>query len=995
MSPILQKWVFNKSCTSEQRQRIHLRLEELERRELLSVSPVGSEFQVNQTTTNSQGLGFGQHQAVAVDATGDFVVTWTDYTPTNEEVFARLYNAGGTPRTDEFRVGSFATDLQESPSVAMDAAGDFVIAWGGTSQGTLGIYAQRYNAAGVAQSAEFLVNTVPLAANNSPSVAMDSAGDFVIAWDNYAEDGSVFGIFAQHYNAAGVAQGGEFRVNSFTTGEQTQPNVGMDAEGDFVIAWGSYGEDGSKYGIYAQRYNAAGVAQGGEFPVNSFTTNSQSNPSVAMDSTGDFVIAWQSYGEDGSKYGIYAQRYNAAGVAQGGEFPVNSFTTNSQSNPSVAMDSAGDFVIAWNSSGQDGNNYGVYAQAYNAAGVAVGKEFPVNSFTTNAQNNPSVAMDSTGDFVVAWESYDQDGSNYGIYSQRFHLSTKNSPPVGTSNTVTTLEDTPYTFAVADFGFSDPNDTPPNNFLAVEITTLPTNGTLTDNGVAVTAGQFVSVTDIMSGKLIFSPVTLASGAPYASFSFQVQDDGGTANGGIDTDPTPKKMTIDVTRDMLPPMVSITSGPLATTTDTTATFTFTGSDNDTPTAELVFQTSLDGATFTQATSPVTLTGLAVGPHSFEVRDVDLDGNISAIASFSWTVKPLAPTLVTLVAPTTPVPPGQGVVFQASVTDPDGTEGTPTGSVSFLDNGNVVDTVSVVNGTATSDPITLTVGPHSLTAVYTPTGPFLASTSAALTVHAEVVGPQVSFDPSTGLWYLRNELGNGSPDGGSFAFGLPGWIPVIGDWNGDGIATIGVVDPSTGTWYLRNEDSPGAPDGGIFQYGLPGWIPVVGDWTGSGKTGIGMYDPTTAMWYLRNQPSAGAPDVTPFAYGATGWIPVTGDWDGNGTTTIGVWNPTTAIWYLRNSDSPGAPDVTPFAYGFVTYQPVTGDWTGNGATTIGVVDPRGNWFLRAENNNGVPDAANFAYGLGSWTPQVNGFIDGVSNPLHAAKRIGILDLLFSGAG
>ena len=59
---------------------------------------------------------------------------------------------------------------------------------------------------------------------------------------------------------------------------------------------------------------------------------------------------------------------------------------------------------------------------------------------------------------------------------------------GTNNTVTTLENTAYTFATADFGFSDPNDTPPNNFLAVEITTLPAGGTLTDNGVAVTAGR---------------------------------------------------------------------------------------------------------------------------------------------------------------------------------------------------------------------------------------------------------------------------------------------------------------------------------------------------------------------------------------------------------------------------------------------------------------------------------------------------------------------------
>ena len=121
----------------------------------------------------------------------------------------------------------------------------------------------------------------------------------------------------------------------------------------------------------------------------------------------------------------------------------------------------------------------------------------------------------------------------------------NEPPVGTDNTVTTLEDMPYTFAEADFGFTDPNDTPPNNLLAVEITTLPADGALTDDGVAVTAGQFVSVADITSGKLQFAPAPDANGASYASFTFQVQDDGGTANGGVDLDPTARTMTINVT------------------------------------------------------------------------------------------------------------------------------------------------------------------------------------------------------------------------------------------------------------------------------------------------------------------------------------------------------------------------------------------------------------------------------------------------------------------
>jgi len=121
----------------------------------------------------------------------------------------------------------------------------------------------------------------------------------------------------------------------------------------------------------------------------------------------------------------------------------------------------------------------------------------------------------------------------------------NHAPTGTTSAVTILEDASYTFGASSFGYSDPADTPANNLLAVKITTLPASGILTDNGVAVTAGQFISASEISSGLLRFTPAANAKGTPYANFTFQVQDDGGTANGGTNLDPTPKTLTLNVT------------------------------------------------------------------------------------------------------------------------------------------------------------------------------------------------------------------------------------------------------------------------------------------------------------------------------------------------------------------------------------------------------------------------------------------------------------------
>jgi hypothetical protein len=163
----------------------------------------------------------------------------------------------------------------------------------------------------------------------------------------------------------------------------------------------------------------------------------------------------------------------------------------------------------------------------------------------------------------------------------------NHAPVGTAKTVTTLEDTAYTFKTGDFGFTDPNDTPPNAFLAVKIASLPSVGSLTDNSIAVTAGQRIVVADLTGGKLKFAPAANKNGAPYTSFTFQVQDNGGTANGGVDTDPTARKLTINVT--------SVNDAPVGTTKTVTsledASYVIKTSDfgftdpNDTPANSLL--------------------------------------------------------------------------------------------------------------------------------------------------------------------------------------------------------------------------------------------------------------------------------------------------------------------------------------------------------------------------------------------------------------------------
>jgi hypothetical protein len=169
----------------------------------------------------------------------------------------------------------------------------------------------------------------------------------------------------------------------------------------------------------------------------------------------------------------------------------------------------------------------------------------------------------------------------------------------------------------------------------------------------------------------------------------------------------------------------------------------------------------------------------------------------------------------------------------------------------------------------------------------------------------------------------------------------MPLVGDWDGNGIDTVGLFDPATCTWYLRNSLSGGYADV-TFSYGDPdlthghgdaNWIPVVGDWNGDRGDSSGFFDPTNCVWHLRNVLSTGVAD-TMFAYGdasrsrghgANNWRPIIGDWDGNRAAGIGFLEPATSTFVLRNSLTPGVADLT-FGYGqpAAGWQPLAGCWS-----------------------------------------------------------------------
>ncbi len=318
----------------------------------------------------------------------------------------------------QFQVNSYTTSRQYFPAAAA-AAGGFVVVWdssgsSGTDASSRSIQGQRYASNGSAQGAEFQVNSYTTNKQSYPAVAAVPNGDFVVAWASVGSpgtDSSSASIQSQRYASNGFPQGAQFQVNSYTSGSQSYPSVAAAADGSFVVAWvsdGSPGTDAFATSIQGQRYASDGSAQGAQFQVNDYPTSYQSIPSGAAASDGDFVVAWLSFassGTDTSDWSFQGQRYASYGAAQATQFQVNTYTTSTQYRPRVAAASDGGFVVVWasdGSSGTDSSGNSIQGQRYASDGSAQGAEFQVNGYTTSFQQIPSVAAAADGLFVVAW-----------------------------------------------------------------------------------------------------------------------------------------------------------------------------------------------------------------------------------------------------------------------------------------------------------------------------------------------------------------------------------------------------------------------------------------------------------------------------------------------------------------------------------------------------------------------------------------------------------------
>ena len=202
----------------------------------------------------------------------------------------------------------------------------------------------------------------------------------------------------------------------------------------------------------------------------------------------------------------------------------------------------------------------------------------------------------------------------------------------------------------------------------------------------------------------------------------------------------------------------------------------------------------------------------------------------------------------------------------------------------------------------------------------------------------------------WELRYSQTSGSADH-AFLYGDVGDVPIVGDWDGDGIDNSGIRRGNK--FYLDTDPSTGGAEIFITFGNTTDDIPVAGDWDGDGVDTVGVYRPSTATWHLLNSHVNNGTDIW-VQYGNPGGgdIPLVGNWDGDGIDTIGYRVSDSNKFYLKNDFQSTEEDIS-FIYGSSSDTPTVGDWNDDCIDTIGVYRPSNNsWYIRNTNTPGVAD-------------------------------------------
>jgi len=386
----------------------------------------GTAVEDNFMVNDDLGSENQQYPSIALDENENFIIAWADNRLVGNGIYAQQFSSDGTVLGNNFKVNDDTGDNWTlHPSVAANSDGSFIISWSDFRNGNHDIYAQRFSSEGVALGSNFKVNYLSAFINYSSTVACKPNGDFIICWGDLPEDSKDNGqnittkklmgepdIWCQQYMSDGTPLGENFKVNDDGGWEaQMNPDMAIDANGNFVIAWEDKRND--IYEIFLQRYLSDGTPIGANFTVEDTVYSEwQLSPSVACDSDGNFIVTWRD--NRNGDYDIFSKRFFNDGTPMENSFQVNSDNgIHYKSLPCISLQDDGRFIISW---ADDRNGtYDVYAQRFWSDGLPYSDNFQVASMDIMDQSGQDVVLINNR-IYNAWHDNKSGQTGYDVWA---------------------------------------------------------------------------------------------------------------------------------------------------------------------------------------------------------------------------------------------------------------------------------------------------------------------------------------------------------------------------------------------------------------------------------------------------------------------------------------------------------------------------------------------------------------------------------------------------
>lgn len=385
----------------------------------------------------SQALQYDQIWSTPARTGSDWTLVWS----AGQDVVMRRFTGAFAPIGGDALVNTtLSLEVQDEPAIAVATGGNFLVAWSerhGYDGQQMGIFARAYTSAGAPLGAEFQVNQVGAASQWRPLIAPTPSGGFVVAWSGDWDGDSFFRVLASN----GAPLSGDVTINQYEFDAQVDPAVAVAPDGTIFAAFvdfSSHGAVGSGLNLWGRRFAANGVALGSEFPLPStFVNGDQRSPRVGVDAAGRFTVVWQDAQADGSGTGIALRRFDAAGNPLRGDVLVNTTTAGAQTDPVVAVDPDGTFLVAWEDWSAGAPR--VRGRRFAADGNPLAPDFALSPPNVWAERPSMATHAGTGALVLGYDAW--NGTDYDVHARRFQET--NGPQVYCSAKVNSQGCIPY------------------------------------------------------------------------------------------------------------------------------------------------------------------------------------------------------------------------------------------------------------------------------------------------------------------------------------------------------------------------------------------------------------------------------------------------------------------------------------------------------------------------------------------------------------------------